>query len=275
MAIAPEAPQSTHFEGLVVVRSGGFAGMTERVHVDPKFTTRLESSFPGAGPKQFELDAAEAEQLVHALGRLVDSRPAADSRRIVYDGYQYDIELHWGGTVYRVHAAELAADEALHGVVMIASRLMTGRPSISLRGEPSTRDAAPSTTLGLRPGTWHPGLVDSVQDATTSLSRARDALTRYIEHTGDWSRVYDIVHPTTNLAALRVTDAVRMFDDLPDNLLKPMVEAVNTTNRLLDELQTYADGVAPDGAVLRRMVEDYVDAIARLRTLPEGVRPIG
>lgn len=142
------------FQSLTVVKSGGIMGSVERLHVDR--TLRTTVSTLGA-EHQFDLDACDAENLLHALADTARRQPGASERRGA-DLFQYDIELCWNGSVYRVRSVDLGADEALHGIMLVANRLLrqAQAQTLGLRAVPHDETAA---AVEPPPPNGNPGIV--------------------------------------------------------------------------------------------------------------------
>ncbi len=121
------------FKSLRITRSGGIGGFHDAVEIDAKMLAKVSRSL-GAN-HEFELDAKTAEDLMHAVVKLAEKQPGAATTPGA-DMFQYDIELTWNGKTYNVSTVGIGADEALHGVIMIASRLIDGSQDMSLRSIP-------------------------------------------------------------------------------------------------------------------------------------------
>lgn len=117
-------PIVSDFQYVRIRRSGGIMGVQQTVHVDDDFDAVVQDSFHGT--RSGTLDAQAASELMSALARMRAAQPVA-SRARGCDLFQYDIELAAGGTVYHVSSVDLGADEALHGVMLAANRLLDGQ----------------------------------------------------------------------------------------------------------------------------------------------------
>ena len=112
------------FEYLRVTRSGGIAGELRSLQVSDNLSARVDHP---DDVHNFQLDALTAQELMVSLGTLA-ARGASSGDDGAFDAFQYDIELGWNGKVYRFNAVELAADEALHGVISTTNRLLDSPP---------------------------------------------------------------------------------------------------------------------------------------------------
>ncbi len=119
------------FRYMKVVRSGGIAGFIEEVSVTDAMRAQINGALGATA--DIQLDARESEELLLAVGRVVKERPAPSKTRGA-DMFQYDREIGWNGDTYRVHSVGLGADEALHGVISIAAKLI-GRATGSGGGD--------------------------------------------------------------------------------------------------------------------------------------------
>jgi len=122
MYIDPVIPD---FQYVKIRRSGGIMGVRQELHVDGNLEARVQDSF--AGNRAFNLDAYTSSELMNALARLQRDRPGPSTAKGC-DFFHYDIELSAGGQVYRISSVDLGADEALHGVMFAANRLIEGDP---------------------------------------------------------------------------------------------------------------------------------------------------
>ena len=120
MHIEPIIP---NFDHVTIRRTGGIVGMDQSLHIDRELGARVTDRI--AGDRSFALDAWSAQELMVALSKLAARQPASSSAK-GYDLFHYDIELAFDGTVYHIDSVDLGADEALHGVMMAANRLMDG-----------------------------------------------------------------------------------------------------------------------------------------------------
>ncbi|MCW2923930.1 MAG: hypothetical protein JWM98_1334 [Thermoleophilia bacterium] len=117
------APVNASFDRVVIRRTGGIAGIDQTLTVGKDLAATVACRRDG--DRSFQLDAAQAQELVHALSRVATERPTGNAAQ-VRDGLGYDIELTWNGQTYHVHGADVGADDALHGVMFAANRLMAG-----------------------------------------------------------------------------------------------------------------------------------------------------
>jgi hypothetical protein len=134
MHIEPILPD---FQFLRLTRSGGILGVTQTLHVTPDMQAAMTDSHATWGTRTVQLDAYTAQELMAAMSTLAVTRPGPSTRRGA-DMFSYDIELGWGGHVYRVHSVDIGADEALHGVMMAASRVLAGESADPLAGDGMT-----------------------------------------------------------------------------------------------------------------------------------------
>jgi hypothetical protein len=118
-------PPLTGFDYVTIRRTGGILGVNQLLHVDGELRARVEDRH--AGTRAFELDAFTSQELLHALATLAERQPAP-SPRTGCDLFHYDIELAVDGRVYRFNTVDIGADEALHGVMLAANRLIEHDP---------------------------------------------------------------------------------------------------------------------------------------------------
>ena len=123
MHIEPVIPD---FEYVKIRRTGGIVGVDELLHVDQTLAASVTDRL--GGDRRFELDAFTSQELMHALSRLVAVNPAPSDRR-GFDMFHYDVELGIGGRVHTFHSVDVGADEALHGVMLAAQRLVRADPA--------------------------------------------------------------------------------------------------------------------------------------------------
>ena len=115
----------TEFRYLRVVRTGGFAGVHDELLVDDAFRAKVHNHW--YGPHERELDATVGEDLLHALGALAARGDDPVDGRRGRDTYRYEIELRYDGVTLHLTVDQLAADEAIHGVLAIATKLIEER----------------------------------------------------------------------------------------------------------------------------------------------------
>ncbi len=78
-----------------------------------------------------ELDALLAGELVAAVQVLVESGARPDDVTDDVGGVNYEIEISWGGVVHRYVVRGEPVDDALDGVLQVASRLLDSEPRIT------------------------------------------------------------------------------------------------------------------------------------------------
>lgn len=122
MYIEPALPD---FEYVTIRRTGGFVGVDETLHVDRDLAARVADRHHG--DRAFELDAFTSQELMTALARLVATNPAPSTSR-GFDLFNYNVELSIDGRIHVFHSVDLGADEALHGVMLAANRLVRQDP---------------------------------------------------------------------------------------------------------------------------------------------------
>lgn len=123
MHIEPVIPD---FDYVTIRRTGGFVGVDERLHVDGSLAASVTDRI--AGNRRFDLDAFTSQELMQALAHLVAINPAPSERQ-GFDMFHYDVELSIGGRVHTFHSVDVGADEALHGVMLAAQRLVREDPA--------------------------------------------------------------------------------------------------------------------------------------------------
>lgn len=120
MHIEPIIPD---FQYVRIHRTGGIMGVNQTLHIDEDYDAVVKDSRTGI--RTGTLDAFTSSELMSALARLASERPGPSTARGC-DLFEYDIELAVGGNVFRVSSVDLGADEALHGVMLAANRLLDG-----------------------------------------------------------------------------------------------------------------------------------------------------
>lgn len=115
-----------HFEYLRVERTGGILGARERVAVDPSFFVKVDAFQRPA--REMKLDAAEAEQLIHALADVVARAPHEPGTPMP-DQYTYVLEIGWNGQHLTFHIMEAPSDDALRGVLALVRKLLDHPPT--------------------------------------------------------------------------------------------------------------------------------------------------
>ncbi len=123
MHIEPLVPD---FDYVKIRRTGGLLGVNQSLHVDRDLKARVSDLH--AGDRAFDLDAYTSQELMAALATFIARNPGASDGR-GWDLFHYDIELSAGGRVYHVNTVELGADEAIHGVMLAANRLIQQDPN--------------------------------------------------------------------------------------------------------------------------------------------------
>ncbi len=118
MLIDPVLPD---FEFVRIRRSGGLLGVDESLTIDRDLEAKVSDRM--RGDRSFALDAHASQELMEALKTLVERNPGASTSHGA-DLFHYDIELTSGGTSYHFSSVDLGADEALHGVMLAANRLI-------------------------------------------------------------------------------------------------------------------------------------------------------
>lgn len=124
------------FDYLVVTRVHP-VGRIDRLRVSPRFRVRVDRH--DGRSVRFELDAVEAEDLVHAMAGIVD---ASAGPRDVTAVPTFDVELGWDGRSVRVHGLTLAEDAAIGAVLRFAQEAFEhGRAPLGSRRSPRSRGA--------------------------------------------------------------------------------------------------------------------------------------
>jgi hypothetical protein len=122
MHIEPVIPE---FHSVTIRRSGGIMGLNETLHIDEDLHATVRDR--RRGDRSVQLDAYTSQELMTALATLVERAPKA-STATGYDLFNYDVELAWNGHTYRISSVDLGADEALHGVMLAAGKLIERDP---------------------------------------------------------------------------------------------------------------------------------------------------
>lgn len=78
-----------------------------------------------------ELDALLAGELVAAIRVLVESGIRSEDVTDAVGGVNHEIEVSWGGVVHRYVVSGDSVDDALGGVLQVASRLLDSEPRIT------------------------------------------------------------------------------------------------------------------------------------------------
>lgn len=78
-----------------------------------------------------ELDAMLAGELVAAIRVLVESGAPAHDVTDDVGGVSHELEVSWGGVVHRYVVSGDPVDDALDGVLKVASRLLDAEPRIT------------------------------------------------------------------------------------------------------------------------------------------------
>ncbi len=78
-----------------------------------------------------ELDALLAGELVAAIRVLVESGAPADEVTDEVGGVSHEVEISWGGVVHRYVVGGDPVDDALGGVLRVASKLLDAEPRIT------------------------------------------------------------------------------------------------------------------------------------------------
>ena len=131
----PNTPKE--FDYLTVNRTGGIVGAHEQVHIEP--VDADEAAHQGDGrrlgatihafvqePRTVLLDAALAEHILEIIQPLASLTPLPAAPPPGADMYQWTVELSWGGTITHFEVHGVSSDAALHGVLEVAARLLTG-----------------------------------------------------------------------------------------------------------------------------------------------------
>jgi hypothetical protein len=139
MQIAPVHYLNTtpRMDYLVIVRVEP-PGRVDRLRVSPEFKVEVERH--DGRSHTYQLDAGQAEDLVHGLAHLAarrDTEPTTGTSPV-----RFDIELGIEGNVVRLHAMALPEDEAVMGVVNFVHQAFDGSStSLRARRQPATEDA--------------------------------------------------------------------------------------------------------------------------------------
>ena len=118
MYIEPALPDFKH---VTIRRTGGIVGLDQTLVIDKDLNAQVKCRLEGE--RRFQLDAFTSQELMQALATFAEIRPTASNAKGA-DMFNYDIELTWNGDTYRVHSVDVGADDALHGVMFAANRLM-------------------------------------------------------------------------------------------------------------------------------------------------------
>ncbi|MCB0877492.1 MAG: hypothetical protein KDC46_00725 [Thermoleophilia bacterium] len=118
---------------LLIERAHGVAGVHGRVTIEPtdpdgQLDQVLQASIEvdaSQDPQVVMLDAALAEHVIAAVSRLVEDPEAQHEQ--AGSPWAWSVELDWGGHVTHVEVHGAPSDEALHGVLEAATRLLDGR----------------------------------------------------------------------------------------------------------------------------------------------------
>src|SRR4051812_37681784 len=156
------------FDYLAVTRAGGITGAVERVVIDRGMVAQVHR-FLGADAR-VKVDAASAADTIHELAEWAARHIDHPTRPRGSDIFRYAIELGWKGHVYRFHADGLAVDEALHGTVALADRLLDVEPPRTTTN-PRALDghAAGTRTRSLLPTNGNSGIVPPWLDSRSAL----------------------------------------------------------------------------------------------------------
>jgi hypothetical protein len=117
-------PEPSPLEYVRVSRTGGIMGVDEFVHVrrvGERYHTKVQVI--AADEHDYELDSARAAELVSYLAQLI-ARSPADVLEPGADRYHWIVEVAWAGRVHRYEVRGVPTDDALRGVLQLASELM-------------------------------------------------------------------------------------------------------------------------------------------------------
>ncbi len=81
--------------------------------------------------RHLELDAHLAGEIVAAVRALIERTPIALETKSGTDPYRYEIELSWSGVEFRVEVDGEPVDDALRGVIDLASTLLDRDPHVT------------------------------------------------------------------------------------------------------------------------------------------------
>jgi AcrR family transcriptional regulator len=120
---------------LLIERSRGVGRIHGRVFIEPVdaedeqgMPRRLLGARVEAGaaqdPRTVLLDAALAEHVLEAVGALLADPDPAPRAQQAGSPWTWSVVLDWGGRTTRLQVHGAPSDEALHGVLEIAARLL-------------------------------------------------------------------------------------------------------------------------------------------------------
>jgi len=118
MHIEPIYPE---FERVLVVRSGGFAGMIEQLEIAADLQANVTSSFDGE--RTFALSVDDATRLLTAIKGIVDDQPEPSAVQGA-DMYEYDIKVDWAGKIVTVRSVDVGATGVLADLISLTAEFL-------------------------------------------------------------------------------------------------------------------------------------------------------
>jgi hypothetical protein len=142
MKIAPvrSDPTDVPSDWASVTRTHPVENRTDRLRIErfPQSDHDLPSEPEDVHHSTVNLDAREAEDLLHALNYAIDHGFLSENTPVNAIGERtYDIELSWSGQHHTFSGVSWGADDALHSLLAIVDRLLDGVADDEMRRNPS------------------------------------------------------------------------------------------------------------------------------------------
>lgn len=146
LPIVDNAHRPVELDWLRISQIGRVAATRNQLQVmrderDSRLTWVVTGSPDDDSERHGELDAHIAGELVAAIRNLVERRPVAVDTPPGTDPWRYEVELSWSGVELRFIVDGEPVDDALHGVIDLATTLLDRDPQVA-NVEPRTDPTA-------------------------------------------------------------------------------------------------------------------------------------